>query len=111
MMQGSSALLLLNYETLARYIPGKLYEYLAAGPPILVYGDTGEVARLIRRLNAGILVPHGDVYALERALDKIKDTDHSKNRKARISEWLDLHTRQKMSQRMIELLEKLLISP
>ena len=43
-MRQADALLLINDTTFARYRPGKLYDYLAMGTPILVYGSGGEVA-------------------------------------------------------------------
>jgi hypothetical protein len=47
MMRRSSALLLFNPPLLARYIPGKAYEYIATGKRILLYGEGGELERLL----------------------------------------------------------------
>lgn len=36
---------------------GKLFEYLTAGPPILVVGDRSEAARIVRETGTGLAVP------------------------------------------------------
>src|SRR6185436_18170389 len=56
-MRNADAVLVINEIALNRYLPGKLYEYLAMGTPVLVYGDGGEVATLIKRFDAGCVVP------------------------------------------------------
>ena len=47
-MRGCDALLLFNPPLLARYIPGKTYEYIAAGSRILLYGEGGSSSRSSR---------------------------------------------------------------
>ncbi len=54
---GADVLLMLqwNNESEAGNVPGKLFEYIGAGRPILAMGFAGaEMARLIRELNAGL---------------------------------------------------------
>ncbi len=46
----------------------KLYEYLAAGRPIIALADGNEAARIVRATNAGRIVPPGDVHAITAAL-------------------------------------------
>jgi glycosyltransferase involved in cell wall biosynthesis len=42
-----------------RHVPGKLFEYLRAGKPVVAFGDDNEeVAALLRRCSAGILLPY-----------------------------------------------------
>jgi glycosyltransferase involved in cell wall biosynthesis len=50
---------------------GKLYEYLAAGKPILVLGDGTEAARIVNELGAGIVAPASDPKAIARALRRL----------------------------------------
>lgn len=107
MMKDSSALLIINGSINSRCLPSKLYEYLAAGPPILSIGEEGETGRLIKELNAGLLVPTKDSDALERALDILVTGKDLKRDLTKINKWLDLHTREKMTQRMVEVFEKL----
>lgn len=52
--------------------PNKLFEYLAAGLPVLV-NTPGWVARLVEAEGAGIVVPPGDPQAAARALDALAD--------------------------------------
>jgi len=50
------------------YVPGKLYEYLCAGTPILALMEDGEGARLIREAQAGCVIPADDESAAEEAI-------------------------------------------
>jgi glycosyltransferase involved in cell wall biosynthesis len=101
LMRESAALLLLNGRRLHRYVPGKLYEYLAAGPPVLVHGAGGEVGALVERLGAGYVLKGGDHEALVEALVEIRDGSGRTfpDRTA----WLAAHTREAISLRMVEL--------
>lgn len=66
-MGQASALLILQSGT-SMAIPGKLYEYLAAGRPILALCEDGEMADVIRANRVGIAVTSGDERAIEEAL-------------------------------------------
>lgn len=101
LMRESAALLLLNPPSLHRYIPGKLYEYMAAGPPILVHGAGGEVESLIERLGAGTVLAASDSDALAAALERIC-TGSAGSTFDRTS-WLTEHTREAIARRMIAL--------
>jgi glycosyltransferase involved in cell wall biosynthesis len=47
---------------------GKLFEYLAAGKPILALADGNEAARIVTETRTGAAVPPDDVEAIARAL-------------------------------------------
>jgi glycosyltransferase involved in cell wall biosynthesis len=47
---------------------GKLFEYLAAGRPILALAEGNEAERIVRETNTGITVPPDDVDAIADAL-------------------------------------------
>ncbi|HLP16246.1 MAG TPA: hypothetical protein VK470_08320, partial [Bacteroidota bacterium] len=52
-----------------RHVPGKLFEYLRAGKPVIAFGDDNEeVAGLLRSCNAGVLLPYSydgsDLFSL-----------------------------------------------
>jgi glycosyltransferase involved in cell wall biosynthesis len=47
---------------------GKLFEYLAAGPPIVVLGDDTEAARIVTRTRAGSVTSASDPKAIAEAL-------------------------------------------
>jgi glycosyltransferase involved in cell wall biosynthesis len=63
-------LLLLNDTPNVRGIaPGKMYEYLASGRPILATGPSdGDAARIISQANAGTMCDFGDQEAMEKVL-------------------------------------------
>lgn len=52
-------------------VPTKLYEYLAAGRPILALAPDGPAAELVVEMNAGIVVPPDDVAGIRRALVRL----------------------------------------
>lgn len=52
---------LLVCATEPRHVPGKLFEYLRTGKPILAYGnDNTEVGEILRRTGSGMLVPFSE---------------------------------------------------
>ena len=52
-------------------VPGKFFEYAAAGRPILALCGEGMVARMMSRLKAGTCVPPDDVEAVRGALVRL----------------------------------------
>jgi len=105
MMRSADALLVINEPALHRYLPGKLYEYLATETPVLVYGDGGEVPALVRRFDAGCVVAAADVDALGSAFDALR-TMRGSSREHGVREWLANHTRENLSHRFVDLLEE-----
>jgi glycosyltransferase involved in cell wall biosynthesis len=70
-MQNSTVLLLLlkKIPTIKAVIPGKIFEYLAAKRPILCLGsDNGDSARILKEVNAGVAINHGDRTTLKREI-------------------------------------------
>ena len=70
MMQDASALLLLQPGTKLS-VPGKLYEYFAAGRPILAIADDSETADMVRQTATGIVVAPGDEQAIRDAVVRL----------------------------------------
>jgi len=66
-IQSASVLLLLQPGT-SMAIPGKLYEYFAAGRPILALCEPGEMADAINDNRLGLAVAATDELAIEEAL-------------------------------------------
>ena len=67
-MVSASALLLLQPGTTVS-VPGKAYEYLAAGRPVLAIAEEGETAELVRASGVGVAVrPDEPVERIEAAL-------------------------------------------
>ncbi len=107
MMCESRALLLLNVPTFERMHTGKIFDYLASGRPLLVYGDTGEIGRLVGELGAGAMVPINDPDALERALLKLQSTPASEWHTPAREAFLREHTREALARKLFEILERL----
>lgn len=105
-MKRSTALLLLNPTGLSRYIPGKFFDYMASGTPILVYGVGGEVADIVEKTKAGIVVPVSAPGQLMAAFDKIKSDKNKYSGVAR-SSWAREHDRNKIAKLMLEDLSEL----
>ena len=49
----------------------KLYEYLAAGRPILALAESNEAARIVRETNTGVTVAPSDVAGITAELRRI----------------------------------------
>lgn len=109
--RASDGLLLLNGARLERYIPGKLYEYLATGRPILVYGAGGEVGALVQQLHAGFVVPEGDAAVLTEALLAIEAEPKDVGIPDQRSTWLERHTRRALAVTTVDFLGRLLRQP
>lgn len=55
-------------------IPGKLFEYMATGVPILALGDPkGDSAQIIEEANAGKVIRHEDFVGIQVALRELMD--------------------------------------
>ena len=63
----AAVLVLLTSEEVSQST-GKLYEYLAAGRPILVLAAENEAARIVRETHTGVIVPPDDVDAIAAEL-------------------------------------------
>lgn len=103
----SDVLLLLSNRDLARYLPGKLFEYLASGKPILVHGHGGEAQALVERLHAGLHAEAGETATLAHALDALSgQPEDAWNGQAR-QDWALTHTRREMARLFFERLSAL----
>jgi glycosyltransferase involved in cell wall biosynthesis len=106
-MRASAALLLFNDNpAMARYIPSKLYEYVGAGRPVLLFADGGETGALVRELGAGLVVPSGDPRALEAALESIARGEAAAGPPGSIEAWRRRHTREELARETFRLLDR-----
>src|SRR5688500_1883324 len=55
----------------ALVVPGKTYEYLGSGRPILAMGPSGDVRRFVQEARAGFAIGGDDVAGAESALEKL----------------------------------------
>lgn len=107
LMAQSEALLLLHDPRFERYLPGKLYEYLASGTPILLFNDNGESGRLVESLGAGWMVGEHDVTKLGQVVDAVLAAAGTRGIAVAgdggvRGAWLAAHTREHVSARFIE---------
>jgi glycosyltransferase involved in cell wall biosynthesis len=105
-MQESDALLIIARDGLERYLPAKLFEYLAARRPVLIFGTRGEASQLGEQLGAGVWCPPGSVAALRDALVRLQSMDMSPH-EAVVQQWLQDHRREVLAARAFEIIEPL----
>jgi glycosyltransferase involved in cell wall biosynthesis len=75
-LRAASALLLVQTGTTVS-VPGKAYEYLAAGRPILALSEEGETADLVRQSGIGVSIsPDSPVEHIESALLRVVAIAH-----------------------------------
>lgn len=108
-MLDADMLLMPNPSRLARYIPGKTYEYIAAGPPILVHGTGGEVQQIVDQLGVGTVVAQQRPDLLAKVLVGIVGavTADAESRE----QWLAERTREAAARRLCKLMDGLLDRP
>ncbi len=111
LQQSADALLLWKprgpgYRTM---VPGKLYEYLDSGRPVLaLLPDGDEAAGLVRRAEGEVLAP-GDTAALARALERRYTEWRGHGRVAdRRPDWLEEYGRPRLAERFAEVLDSTL---
>jgi glycosyltransferase involved in cell wall biosynthesis len=68
MQRRADALLLVTAANNKSEATGKLFEYLAAGRPIIALADGNEASRIVRETGTGVTVPPDDVQGIARAL-------------------------------------------
>jgi glycosyltransferase involved in cell wall biosynthesis len=82
---------------------GKLFEYLAAGRPIIALAEGNEAARIVKQTNTGIAVDPDDVDAIEGALRRAAAGELARGYAPR---GLDQFTYPGPAERMAELIEE-----
>jgi glycosyltransferase involved in cell wall biosynthesis len=74
LQRAADSLLVIAEGASARSVAtNKLYEYLAAGRPVLVLGEESEAARTVREAGAGLVAPASDPSAVAEALRRLVD--------------------------------------
>ena len=67
-MRSHLLLLTIFKKSKEEIITSKVFEYLASGKPVLLVSGEGEVARLITRLNRGVVLANDDVSGIKNAI-------------------------------------------
>ncbi len=98
-------LLMINDSPNAKGIlPGKFFEYMASGRPILCIGPTdGDSAKIIEKTGAGIVVDHNDKTGLKAALLKLWDME----KEAMRSDNIEAYSRKELTRKLSEVLNEL----
>lgn len=106
-MQACSVLLLIAVPDLQRYLPGKLFDYIAAARPILVYGAAGEASALVQQLGIGVLCsPESGQAGLQMAIDSLLQLDMGKTRPT-VQAWLQTTRREALARRAFAIFDAL----
>ncbi|MGH7741323.1 MAG: glycosyltransferase [Candidatus Eiseniibacteriota bacterium] len=108
LQRGADALLLWKPRGLPTMVPGKLYEYLESGRPMLAVLDPqDEAAELARRAGASVTAP-GDREALAAEIERRWLAWRGGARAASSRpEWLDDYRRDRLAGRLAGLLDRL----
>ncbi len=69
--RAADALLLVASPRRPSVTPGKLFEYLAAGPPVVAVARSGFAAELVRETGCGVVVDPADAAGLRAALTAV----------------------------------------
>jgi glycosyltransferase involved in cell wall biosynthesis len=102
-MRDADALLLFHDARFERYLPGKVYEYIATQKPTLAIDDIGETRDLLAKLDVGYAIASNDIAGLECVLNELvrmRECVHNAARDA----WLAEHTRERLMQRFLSIL-------
>ena len=105
-MQQADALLLLASPGLERYLPGKLFDYVASRRPVLVFGVSGEASTVVAELGIGAHCPanaSGAQFAdaLAHTLSAEAQDRHA------LDAWLARHRRDRLAAEAFALLNRL----
>jgi len=106
-MSEANALLLFTSEDMKRYLPGKLFDYIASGKPVLVHGEYGEAARIVESLDAGYFVPTGNIIKLVEVLKRIQSDSLENKNSSKKDQWLQQHSRKEMATSLFSLLNSI----
>lgn len=89
------------------HIPGKLFEYLAAGRPILALGDPdGDAAQIINYTDSGVVINYGDVNAIQKQLMEWYDCYRSNTLSAGNEQKIQEFSRKELAAQLVELLDR-----
>lgn len=84
-------------------IPGKLFEYLATGVPVLALGDpAGDSAKILQEAGGGEVIRHEDFVKIQIALRKLMDGDGAAKSEAKI----DRFSRQALAHDLAKILDE-----
>jgi glycosyltransferase involved in cell wall biosynthesis len=102
-LQRSADALVLVTSRSASEATSKIFEYIAAGRPIVALAENNEASRIVRETNTGVTVPPDDVDAIAAALRRVLSGDLQRDFRPRD---LDRYIYPAPAERMAELIEE-----
>lgn len=105
----ADVLLLWKPRSMPTMVPGKLYEYLDAGRPLLAVLPAGDEAATLAERGGATRIDPGDREALGRALEAVVDRRDAEGR-APVTRpaWLHEHARPALARRLADALESVM---
>ncbi len=101
-------LLLLTGTTSADVIPGKTFEYLGVGRPVLTLGPEGDMAELMRSAGLGVVVTKDEVENIVAGIKKLYDSRNSGAVVSRAQKnFLDRYRRRELTGRLAGVLDEM----
>jgi hypothetical protein len=112
LQRGADLLLLWKARGAPAMVPGKLYEYLDSGRPLVaLLEDDDEAGRLVHDAG-GTLIRPGDRSALSAEIERRYDAWRERGRdSARRPAWLEAHTRAGLTARLAGVLDRIARRP
>jgi glycosyltransferase involved in cell wall biosynthesis len=109
MRRARALLLLLPWHTRGRtWVPSKTYQYLWAGPPVVLVGPSGDASRILEECGAGVLLDEIDPERLaERLAEVVGWIRRGRWPLERRPERIDRYRLDRSAERMVDLLESL----
>jgi glycosyltransferase involved in cell wall biosynthesis len=97
-------LLVLAHTTIAPgNLPGKFFEYLASGRPILGVGPAqGDAAEILQQTNAGVIRERDDIEGIKSAL--MRSYQEWRNGTGEATGDIQLYSRQHLTEKLISIL-------
>jgi len=112
LQRGASALMLWKPRTASTMVPGKLYEYLDSGRPILALLPPGDEAGALVTRAGGEVVAPGDRAALIASLERrYAAWKAGADLPSARPEWLAEHTREQLAARLAGVLDEIAGGP
>lgn len=100
-------LILTNTKNAKGNIPGKLFEYMSTGIPILALGDPkGDSAKIIKSTKAGAVYAHSDFAGIQVGLRKMADGESGESRQHEINQY----SRENLAKSLAQILDESTLS-
>lgn len=104
----ADASLIIASKDFERYIPGKLFYYMASARPIIVYGIPGEVSKIIEETKSGYFIELDNEKQLLNSLHEILERSSITDIKDERKDWVMKHTRENLAKSFFSKLDQLL---